>query len=231
MKRQNDMRRCALEDPASSPLRGSAVATACKKVCAASPTKPGQDQPALTFMARARGSRTTPETASSPRTTRRARRTCLPPSPYSPTALAEFSQNRELTRMYRRSIAVPLWSARRLRARGPQRGSRGRKIGAQRVTGHFVGVEPRLGPCVASTLPPAVWMVPTDHARRGPAPRTGLVPHGRGSASAGRLSVRCLLLEKRLSWEGDFESKQLKLKIPRDRKGTIEGNAGQSGYR
>ena len=28
---------------------------------------------------------------------------------YSPTALAAFSQNREPSRMYRRSIAVPLW--------------------------------------------------------------------------------------------------------------------------
>src|ERR1017187_3044726 len=32
----------------------------------------------------------------------------LPP-PYSPTALAAFSRNREPSRMYRRSIAVPLW--------------------------------------------------------------------------------------------------------------------------
>ena len=31
---------------------------------------------------------------------------CLP---YSPTALAAFSRNKDPSRMYRRSIAVPLW--------------------------------------------------------------------------------------------------------------------------
>ena len=68
----------------------------------------GPDQPWLSFM------------ASRPRLTQHGRqpvareqldrggRAYLPPSPYSPTALAAFSRNSEPSRMYRRSIAVPL---------------------------------------------------------------------------------------------------------------------------
>ena len=40
----------------------------------------------------------------------RGRRAYPPPRPpYSPTALAAFSRNKEPSLMYRRSIAVPLW--------------------------------------------------------------------------------------------------------------------------
>ena len=39
----------------------------------------------------------------------RARRAYPPSWPYSPTALEAFSRNKEPSRMYLRSIAVPLW--------------------------------------------------------------------------------------------------------------------------
>jgi hypothetical protein len=70
-----------------------------------------------------------------------------PPSPYSPTALAAFSRNREASR------DVPAKHCRSPVARlvgddalcDPGSSSRGRKAGAQRVTGYLARVEPGTG--------------------------------------------------------------------------------------
>ena len=89
-------------------MRGSAVATAPRRTASlATNSEPGS---ALTELPRL-----APE-AVAPRATEpvvreqldRARRAYPPPSTYSPTALAAFSRNSEPSRMYRRSIAVPL---------------------------------------------------------------------------------------------------------------------------
>ena len=66
----------------------------------------GPDQPWLSFMAsrpRLKHSTAAREQLD------RGGRAYPPPSPYSPSALAAFSRKSEPSRMYRRSIAVPLW--------------------------------------------------------------------------------------------------------------------------